>query len=214
METPFKFKAVLLTCGLSLLPYLSSANQTWQPHHFASDSVDEQSVLVWTKTVDGSDFKAFKGEVLINATRDNIVSVIRDTKNVPKWYYKSAYVKKLEDIADNQSLTYSVTDLPWPVSDRDSVILATVTNEQNGDITIIMTAKPNAYPIQENKVRVTKLDGFWKLQKQANNQVKVTLQLTTEPGGKIPSWLANTMVIDMPLNSLGNLKKRAETLAQ
>ena len=213
MKCTFKFKTTLIVGTLSILPFINTASFAWEQQ--LSDSVDsEPAVTVWTQDVPSSKFKAFKGEVLINAPMDKIVSVIRDTQNVPKWYYKSIHAEQLQRLNDHQSLNYSVTSLPWPVSDRDSVILATVSNLQNGDIIIKMTAKPEAYPVQENLIRVPKLDGLWKLEQQTNNQVKVTLQMATEPGGEIPSWLANAMVIDMPLKSLSNLKKRVENLPE
>ena len=100
------------------------------------------------------------GQVLIDACLDDIINVIRATQYLPKWYYKSFYAKKLPSFSDSQSLTYSVTDLPWPFSDRDSVVIATVTNQKNSDIRITLSGKPDAYPLQKNRIRVTKLAGF------------------------------------------------------
>jgi len=80
-----------------------------------------------------------------------------------------------------------------------------------------MRAQPDAYPPQIGLIRVPRLEGFWKLQPQHSDtsqpSVKVTLQISTEPGGDIPSWLVNAMVVDMPFNSLKNLKERVENLA-
>ncbi|MBN2865489.1 MAG: START domain-containing protein [Thiotrichales bacterium] len=213
LSTPLK--TTLLISTLLVLPLASSYSFAWEQQSYINQDTSDSAVKVWTKTVEGSDFKAFRGEVIINAPLNDIVSVIRDTQNVPKWYYKSKLAKQLKRLNDHQSLNYSVTDLPWPVSDRDSVILATVTNGADGSVNIQMTGQPDAYPRQDGLVRVPKLEGFWKLEPQntqtAHPSVKVTLQVSTEPGGEIPSWLTNAMVVDMPLNSLSNLKKRVES---
>ena len=208
-------KTLLITSSLLAISFTTVSSYAWDLQPLPNDETSD--VKVWTQALEGSQFKAFKAEVTINAPLDRIVSVIRDTENVPKWYYRSKLAKKIKRLNDHQSLNYSITDLPWPVSDRDSVILATVTTQPDGSVLIKMTGQPNAYPPQENLVRVPKLDGFWKLMPNsvdtAPPSVRVTLQISTEPGGDIPSWLANAMVIDMPFNSLNNLKMQVESLS-
>lgn len=209
-----KVKTSLIASSLLALSLTTLSSHAWELQPLTNDEASD--VKVWTQTLEDTKFKAFKAEVTINAPLDKIVSVIRDTQNVPEWYYKSKLAKQIKRLNDHQSLNYSVTDLPWPVSDRDSVILATVTNQPDGSVLIKMTGQTDAYPLQDNLVRVPKLEGFWKLQPNrvdtSNPSVKVTLQISTEPGGDIPSWLVNAMVIDMPLNSLKNLKLRVESL--
>ncbi len=195
----------LILLKLSLSVFCVNA-QAWQQQFID----DETAVTVWTQKVAGSDFKAFKGEVVINATVDQVLAVIRDTANVPKWYYNAKHAEQLQRLSANQSLNYSVTSAPWPVTDRDSVILATVIRHDNLNITILMQARPDAHPLQANRIRIQKLDGSWQLQQITPQTTKVILEVTTEPAGQIPSWLANTMVIDMPFYSLDNLKSYVE----
>jgi len=213
MFLPFKINRSITLACLLMLSLNSQMVQAWE----LQTPQNEASVKVWTQSEQGTNFKAFRGEVIINAPLDQVVSVIRDTPNVPQWYYKSKLAKQLKRLNDHQSLNYSVTDLPWPVSDRDLVILATVSNDSDGGVTIQMRAQPDAYPPQIGLIRVPRLEGFWKLQPQHSDtsqpSVKVTLQISTEPGGDIPSWLVNAMVVDMPFNSLKNLKERVENLA-
>lgn len=203
MKSLLNFTQTVLIISMG---FISFGGMAWDQHPLEEDS----SVSVWTKPVSGSDFKAFKGQILINANVNRILSVIQDTQNLPEWYYKSKYAEQLQRINPDQSLNYSITSMPWPVSDRDSVILATVTRHTNGHITINMKGQPEDYPAQANLVRVPTLNGSWHLEKVEEYVTIVTLQIATEPGGEIPSWLANAMVVDMPFYSLTNLKKRVE----
>lgn len=52
--------------------------------------------------------------------------------------------------------------------------------------------------------------GYWKLVPKNANETEVTYQVHTEPGGSVPSWLANKFVVDAPFNTLKALKERAE----
>jgi hypothetical protein len=57
---------------------------------------------------------------------------------------------------------------------------------------------------------VAQVDGFWKFTPKGADQIEVTYQVHTEPGGDVPSWLANKFVVDAPFNTLKALRERAE----
>ncbi|MDG6777965.1 START domain-containing protein [Thiomicrorhabdus sp. zzn3] len=197
---------LLLTLNAVLYPISAAAwDEVWIGE-------EKEPVRVWTQKVPGSDFDAFKGEVVINASIDQILSVIRDTQNVPKWYYRTLEARQLKRLNKHQALNYAVTSAPWPVSDRDSVTLATVHKSEDGIVTIELEARPDAYPKQPNRIRIPRLDGFWQLRPISEGQTQVILQIATEPGGQIPSWLANVMVVEMPYYSLTRLKTRVESI--
>ncbi|HHT00035.1 MAG TPA: hypothetical protein ENK73_04170 [Thiomicrospira sp.] len=202
MQAKMKYFVLLLAISL----YLPNAF-AWQE----AETDEDSPVKVWTQTVENSNFKAFRGQVKINAALTKILDVIRDTANIPKWYHNTIEAKKLNVINEKQSLSYTVTSAPWPVTNRDSVTLVTLKPQENGKYIIELSARPNKYPLQENRIRIPKLEGFWKLVPIKENETEVTLQIAAEPGGEIPSWLANSMVIDMPFYSLSNLKERVES---
>ena len=45
---------------------------------------------------------------------------------------------------------------------------------------------------------------------KGDNLTEVTYQVHTEPGGSVPSWLANSFVVDAPFNTLSGLRTLAE----
>lgn len=100
--------------------------------------------------------------------------------------------------------------MPWPVTGRDVVIH--VTTEKTADGTVIrhLKADPTYIPEEKGQIRVPKLVGEWKLQPKGQGVTEVTYQVETEPGGSIPSWLANSFVVDAPLNTLKGLRSAAE----
>ena len=65
-------------------------------------------------------------------------------------------------------------------------------------------------PEEEGYVRVAKVEGLWKLTPKGPGQTEITYQVQTEPGGSVPSWLANSFVVDAPFNTLKGLRERAE----
>jgi len=195
----------IIIIALSLACF-SNLAQAWE----LQETQENSAVQVWTKAVSDSNFKAFRGKVSINNSLQKTLAVIKDTENIPKWYHNTSVAKQIHVLNANQSLNYTVTTAPWPVTNRDSVTLVTDKPQANGAYLIELSARPEEYPKQENRIRIPKLEGFWKLVPLADNKTEVTLQIAAEPGGEIPSWLANSMVIDMPFYSLTNLKNRVE----
>ena len=170
----------------------------------------DQGVKVWVAETPDSQYKQFKGEVLIAAPIAQIKQVLEDVPHFPQWYHKMVEAKVVGQLPDGRSLRYSVTDLPWPVSDRDSVVAVKKQPLKNGGLKVIFEAKPNAYPLQPGRIRMPKLNGVWRLLPLTRHQVLVTFQAAAEPGGSIPSWLANQMVVDVPFHTLLNLQQRLE----
>mgnify|MGYP002718257558 CR=1 FL=1 len=70
--------------------------------------------------------------------------------------------------------------------------------------------QPQYLPKEDGYTRVASLKGFWKFVPQGDGKVEVTYQVHTEPGGSVPSWLANSFVVEAPFNTLSGLRALAE----
>jgi len=70
-----RYFPLLLACTLT-----ASNACAWQLQELDSDS----PVQVWTQKVPNSSFKAFKGQITIDASLQKTLAVIRDTENIPK----------------------------------------------------------------------------------------------------------------------------------
>ncbi|MFT7289486.1 MAG: hypothetical protein ACI87W_003621, partial [Halieaceae bacterium] len=92
---------------------------------------------------------------------------------------------------------YVRTDAPWPVKDRDAIY------EQSLDwsetlIRINVIAVPDGLPEVDDAVRVREAQGFWELRALDSGATRVHWEFHLEPGGRIPSSLANARVVETP----------------
>ncbi|MFQ5787419.1 MAG: START domain-containing protein, partial [Thermodesulfobacteriota bacterium] len=55
--------------------------------------------------------------------------------------------------------------------------------------------------------RIKKSTGSYKLKPLTDSTIEVTWQHHTEPGGGIPKWLVNSLLVDTPFKTLKNLRK-------
>jgi hypothetical protein len=169
---------------------------------------EEGGIKVYTKQIEGASLDAFKGVGKVEASMQQIMEVLRDGGNYEEWYPNCSEAVQKENTPARQ-VNYSVTDAPFPVSDRDSYVEVTFDTLENG-MRVNLRALPNYGPEVEDRVRIHLTNGFWYLEKLDDNSTMVTYQMQADPGGSIPSWLANATAVDMPLETLENLREMVE----
>jgi hypothetical protein len=90
------------------------------------------------------------------------------------------------------------------------VLHITTVDGSDGSLTRNLAGAADYAPQEKGFVRVAQVQGFWKMVPQGANQTQVIYQVHTEPGGSVPSWLANKFVVDAPFNTLKALRAKAE----
>ena len=179
--------------------------------HAANDwqlEKDEENIKVYLRNTHGSPVKSFMGKMKVKASISSIVSILDDTASYPRWLFNCRSAKSISRKSDNESTYYIVTNMPWPVADRDAIITSKRTqNPSNTVVEIKMATKPSLIPKAKGKVRIESLQGRWLLTPINNQEVDIVYQMSIDPGGNIPKWVVNAMTVDLPFHTLKNLKK-------
>ncbi len=170
---------------------------------------DESGIQVYTCKPEGSSFKAFK--IITEVTANNLMvvpAIILDVNNYIKWMpdiRKAELIKKLDDGHD---IHYVRTAAPWPVNDRDGIYEQKTTyhKEEKRIVIELHAVKEFDYFKEDNVVRMTVGSGFWEITDAGNGKFKLYYEFHAEPGGRIPAWLANTSVVNIPFEMMENLK--------
>lgn len=169
---------------------------------------DKDGIKVYTQKIAGAPLDAFKGTGVINAPLAKVLRVLRDGNAYTEWSPDCAESVQKES-SETRQVNYSVTDAPFPVSDRDSYVEFTYQPTANG-MKIILKALPDYGPQVDGMVRLKHINGFWLLEKQGENATRVTYQMQADPGGSIPAWLANATAVDQPFESIKGLRARVK----
>ena len=170
---------------------------------------DKNGVQIYTRPVEDSPLKEFKGVVNIRTTVEAAKTLLLDLPSYTEWSHNCIESSVLKINNENDIIGVTLTDAPWPVQDREAIV-QTIVVEKNGSTYLNMTALPNYLKTKDGVVRVPKMTGFWKITPNADGTVRVTQQVHASPGGRIPDWLANSAVVDTPYNTLLNMKQRLE----
>ena len=191
--------------GIGMTVWVASAAQaeSW------AVAKDEEGIKVSLSDVSGSQYKAYQGVTTIKASVAKLRSLQEDVAGACAWVHECKSQKILKHEGD-KTWTYTQFNTPWPVTPRDSVLQITTVEGSDGSLTRNLLGQPKYIPEEKGFVRVAQVEGFWKLVPKGANETEVTYQVHTEPGGSVPSWLANKFVVDAPFNTLKALKERAE----
>ncbi|MFY9959437.1 START domain-containing protein [Pseudomonas sp. Hg5Tf] len=196
------FKQIAVVFGLSALLVPLAHAEDWKV------AKDEDGIKVSLSDVAGSDYKAYRGVTLIKAPLAKVKALQEDVVGACTWIHECKSQKLLKSEGD-QSWTYTQFNTPWPVTARDSVLHVTTTQAADGSLTRKLEGVPTYLPEEKGFVRVAKVEGFWTLVPK-DGGTEVTYQVHTEPGGSVPSMVANKFVVDAPFNTLKALKAKAE----
>lgn len=172
---------------------------------------EENGIKVFTKQIEDSNFNAFRAETVVDATLSTLMAVHADVEYVNEWLKDCSESKLLTEFDPNGYAVYFKTDSPWPVKDRDYTLRYKIEQDpKDYTLTIHFTAEVGLMPESDDCVRITVLDGFWEMKPLAAGGVNVIYQVSTDPGGGVPAWLANSFVIDQPFHSLTKLHERVK----
>lgn len=166
---------------------------------------DKEDIKVYTSIVQGSKLKAYKAITMINASVGQLVRTLQDPNQFVKWM-PNCEVAKLYELKANVQIHYLELRAPFPVSNRDGYYRFTYQN-MGENVKVDIEAMPDYGKKINNLIRISYSKGFWLLEKISPNQSRITYQVHADPGGSIPSWLANSAVVDTPFETLKNLKK-------
>jgi len=178
------------------------AESAWE----LSKQVD--GITVYVRNAPNSELKSFKGVAAIPARLTSLLAAIEDVDAFPQLFYQCKSAKSLKKVGDNEFYNYVVTGMPWPVSSRDSITHSIVSQDKKTKrVNIAINSEPNMIPQKAGIVRIQKLSGYWQLTPLKDGTVEVVYELSIAPGGKIPTWLINLLIVDTPFNTLKNLRE-------
>lgn len=202
-------KNLILRFIAALLFAASAHAQDWQ----AVNRPNSDGITLYTQAVPGHSFKNFKGVVIIHAPLKEALTPIMSRPYMTTWFYnlKEAYTLKHDN--SDESLGYWRIKGVWPTLDRDMVLRTTVSQDPvTLAVQIDARSAENAL-VPENKdcVRLTSAQTIFVLKPIDKDHTEVTLSGNGDPGGSVPSWIANSFLLDTPLHSLSNLKHLVET---
>jgi len=168
----------------------------------STDNID-----VYIRSIEGSAIKEFKATTIFENT--SIEQVFEQVYGAPKYkedctFNTSYFIEELSN--PEERYFYYSEKLPWPLKNRDVVSRLMIEEQTSDKILLSIEVAPDALNKKEQTIRIEKLAGFWLLEKHPTG-IKATQQIFMDPGGAVPSFLVNSLLVKGPLKTFSTLKK-------
>jgi hypothetical protein len=186
----------------AIAPALVHAQANWEKKR------EKTGIVVEIRDAPGHDLKESRSSVQFVADLEKVIDVIFDYSRYAEWAPRHVEAREVARPAENVIVSYTISDSPWPVTDRDIVVRNTVTRRADGSVRIDMKAIEGMVPERDDLVRMTLFEGHYLLEPKPGGQVKVTYQALLDPAGSIPGWMVNLAVVDTPYDVLFNLRRQ------
>jgi hypothetical protein len=167
---------------------------------------EDKDIKVFTRAVGDSPLREFKGVTNIKSDVNAFVALLKDDTAATNWMHDVVEFKLVDSPSDVESLVYTVNHTPWPVTNRDAYVRSIMTADTNGGVVSTITAEPDFAEMNEDYIRMPEIVGLWSFTPKAEGVVEVVYQVHANPGGSLPDWLVNAIVVETPMETLSNLQ--------
>jgi len=169
---------------------------------------EQKGINIYTRKTNESPIKQVKVQTIMNTTLGALVAVMIDVPNHKEWVYAVKMSEKLEFDDELSWLYYGQISAPWPVSDRDVVSRAVLSQDSISRIVRNITfGIPEYLPEEDGFVRVQEIESLWTLSPLEDGKVQVEFELKIDLSGNIPAWLVNMVITKGPVQSIFKLSQ-------
>lgn len=181
------------------------AEDTWELRR------DRDDIQVYTRAVEGSKHKEVKTRMTVAAPLNALIGLVLDTDACPRWaaLCKSSYVA--ESVSPTEAFVYTYNDLPWPVTDRDAIGHVHWSMAEDGSVTMRADIVADKLPRTKKVIRLTTGVTSWTFKPNADGTTEVISHAHLDPGGAVPSWITNMLLVDSPFDTMKNMRELAES---
>ncbi len=202
-----KLSTCLLTIVLGILSIFDLQAQT--PSWVLQS--ESGSTKVYTKANNDTGIKEVRITSVVNAEVNEVLSFLGDVTNYRRWVYKCSKAEKLKVISNHEFYYRTVTDFPFPASDRDLVMYSRQWIDSDSGIAHSQSvAKPDFDKESPGIVRVREFETNWKLIPRSKNVTIIEYQGKMDPGGNIPTWIVNMGITNGPMKTMAGLTRYLE----
>lgn len=171
---------------------------------------NKEGIEGWRKSTEHSRFHAWRGQGMIDANFFRVVAVYMDSDRSCEWIADCIENRYLVKPDLEHQTTYNITDLPWPIRDRDLVFSEYYdfdVAQRSVEAKMWSDTHPDAPPT-DNYVRATVIDSSFRARWIDERHTWVEVELQVDPEGALPPSLVNTFTRSWPFQTFRALRRQ------
>ncbi len=172
---------------------------------------EKEGIKIYTRKEGSNTLKSFRGVMDVKTDFITVSNLIGNVKNVDWWDKNLREIRVLLYEKDRHIQYYLVYGAPWPVTDRDLCVDATITTDPvTGIRTIYSVPMPNVIPENPDYIRIKNYWQKWMIQDMKNRTIHLVLEGYVDPAGSVPDWVYNMVITETPLKIMRGIRDRVE----
>ena len=179
-------------------PFIQAAGESaWK------EVVVDQGVTVWSRDRSGRVLPELRARGQMNGEIFHAMAVILDNERSCEWVPNCTESQEIKRLDARTTWVYSVTDSPWPVSDRDTVVKVVAEEiELDQQYRVVMQAQPDLLPLVEGRVRIPYSKIYFLLKRAGANTIQIEYGLDVDPGGVLPKWMVRRTALNTLIETI------------
>ncbi len=179
---------------------LAATEEVWELQR------DRDGIQIYTRSVEGSKFKAVKAEMEIDAPIRELVGLVMDTDACPEWAALCKDSEVVQQTSETDLHVYTLNDVPWPVKDRDAVARVLWSQDEAGIVTMRAELVSGFVPETKKAMRLTYGKTAWIFVPVGPDRTRVISEAHLDPGGATPAWVTNMLLVDSPFDTMAGMR--------
>lgn len=176
---------------------------------------NERGVLISSRQLPGQAHPTFRGQATIPGPVLHVLAVVLDSRNAIHWVKGASEMTVLEESDGRNQLLQMLTDLPWPIRDRETIMRRTVdVLTPASEFRVRYRCASSERPEPRGKIRVRHCDSHFALRAMEPNKTYVDYQVQLDPGGGLPTWSIRWMEKRIAVDTLSRLAEQISQSAQ
>jgi hypothetical protein len=166
----------------------------------------EAGVEIFEKKINGK--LVFRGIGEIAGEPAKLVGIIENPARWKHWIDNFQSGRLVDKKSAFHKVFYQSFDSPFPVSDRDLVYESRISRDaKSGTVWLAMKSVRHPKAPKTVGVRVSLTYTIYKIEPKGGNKMKVTFETMSDPGGAIPSFMANWATRSYPVTLFEGLRR-------
>ena len=197
--------SILLLLPLMSLAQLDGVSYDWK------EIKNSKGIIISTSKVDGSPFKADRGEMIVKASVASLFGLVEDMSACSDWAAMCKEAKLEKRLSASESYVYIYNDIPFPVKDRDVYThVVWAFNAITNRVSMTSTASDGGTP-KTKAVRIEDAVSQWHFTPNGDGTTTVENFAHIDPNGPTPAWLTNMMLVNAPFNTMVKMREIVES---
>ncbi len=167
---------------------------------------NENNIKVYSR--ENGDKYEIKSITTVQSNFHSIVAVMQDVGNFDQWLHaarKSVLIKKY---SDTKFMYYLQSNVPWPASDRDMVIILKISiADDKKHVYSNSQSIEGVIKEKDDFVRVKYMQAAWKFTDLENGNIHVVYKVSVKPQTNLPDWLLEEIYEIAPFETIQNFRK-------